>query len=122
MPTSAAIRASSQYKAQEKKAKMGWAKYYSLLEEDHSQQVIYSERLVEVSTKEMPEHIRRELISLLEQVKKKINCPICLDVIPTGEIDMTQCGHKFCKTCMNKLKETPQPQCSICRKRIWVSS
>jgi len=109
------------YEAQVKKAKQGWAFYYRLMEAEHQTQVIYSERLIEVSTQEMPEHIKTEILDLLSQVKAKVDCPICLEVIPEGQIDITKCGHKFCKSCLLEVKRRPNPECSICRKKIWVA-
>tara|TARA_R110000787_G_scaffold197875_2_gene309066 strand:- start:602 stop:961 length:360 start_codon:yes stop_codon:yes gene_type:complete len=117
MPTTYTERA---YKAQERKAKMGWAKYFALLNEQHERDLVAVTILKEVVVKEMPEHVRVELVALLTEAKKKIDCPICLDEIPPGEIDMTQCGHKFCKTCLAQVKSQPDPKCSICRTKIYV--
>lgn len=44
-----------------------------------------------------------------KEIPDEFNCPICLDVAYPPM--MTSCGHLFCESCSNKIKE-----CSVCRK------
>eukprot|EP01051_Picozoa_sp_SAG22_P008105 SAG22_NODE_600_length_8677_cov_18.222429_3_plen_915_part_00 len=33
----------------------------------------------------------------MKKLKEEIECPICFDTIPEGQLDITRCGHKYCK-------------------------
>ena len=35
-----------------------------------------------------------------------MDCPICFETIPHNNIVNTICNHKFCKTCLDKWKNT----------------
>ena len=47
----------------------------------------------------------------------EIECPICFEVIQKGELEITNCGHKYCKNCYDKLVETTN-KCALCKKQI----
>ncbi len=104
----------------EKERKVAWAKYYHELENNQNRQIITYERLVQVPVEAMSDYAVEEYRKLLRELKKEIDCPICLEVIPPDQVDMTACGHKFCKSCLGELKKTPAPKCAICRNKIWV--
>ena len=55
----------------------------------------------------IPEHIKAELRAL--DVHRE--CPICLDSIPFGKVDLTDCGHYFCTSCIDSAKDS----CPVCR-------
>jgi len=53
--------------------------------------------------------------SLPEAVKEYFSCPICKD--PCIEATSTNCGHKFCKGCLEKWRKE-KPLCPICSTLI----
>ena len=61
----------------------------------------------------LPIHIINEIEEKTQLLKKKIECPICMDVIDIGGLQISFCGHKYCKECFEKLD-----QCAICRKKF----
>ena len=44
---------------------------------------------------------------------KRIECPICLDVIETGKLKLTNCGHIFCQECYDRIDV-----CALCRQNL----
>lgn len=42
------------------------------------------------------------LKNVIDTIKEKETCPICLEDIPIDQISITKCGHKFCKDCINE--------------------
>ena len=53
----------------------------------------------------------------MKTIKKKWNVRFCYNVIEPDDMKLTNCGHKYCKTCYDKLIETNN-KCAICRKII----
>lgn len=49
-----------------------------------------------------------------------MDCPICFETIHHNNIITTICNHKFCKTCLDKWKNTTNSKnkCPICRKNL----
>jgi SNF2 family DNA or RNA helicase len=45
------------------------------------------------------------LKNAVDNIKELDTCPICLDDIPTDQIAITKCGHKFCKDCIHEFIE-----------------
>ena len=109
-----------QYNAQVRKAKAGWAKYYCEMEQNQGIQVVYYEQVKQLPVNDMTEYAQSQIQELLIQLKKEIECPICLETINPKEIEMTACGHKYCKQCINTIKAGANPECAICRTKIWV--
>jgi hypothetical protein len=102
----------------EKSRKVAWAMYYKVLEREQEQSIITYEKLVEVPVKCMDEYAEQEFIKLLIELKRNIDCPICLETIDPTNISITGCGHKYCKNCLNTLKNLTNPKCAICRSKI----
>ena len=69
---------------------------------------------------EPPVHIINELKEQYEKDKKVIECPICLDVIAIDNLEFSSCLHKYCKTCLDQLKNQDDPKCALCRKKIYT--
>mmetsp|Transcript_3684 Transcript_3684/g.11120 ORF Transcript_3684/g.11120 Transcript_3684/m.11120 type:complete len:631 (+) Transcript_3684:36-1928(+) len=44
------------------------------------------------------------------------NCPVCLDAYATDHIVLTQCGHRFCYSCMAECALAGFESCPVCRK------
>ena len=104
-----------------KRMKFAWAKYYETERNYHKLMTDIFLKLQNVQTEsfEIPQNVKTELEELAMLSRKTFECPICLDIIPLGQLDITNCGHKYCKTCLDTLKrDCPTPKCSICRKNL----
>lgn len=101
----------------EKQKKYAFALYY------RSQQELLEENIekynhIEQTVKEiMPPFVKNQLIKLMEDLKKKIDCPICLSTLDPQMIKFSSCGHMYCENCIDKVKQLKK--CAICRKTIW---
>ncbi|NBW15361.1 MAG: hypothetical protein EBR82_45935 [Caulobacteraceae bacterium] len=100
-----------------------WAKYYSSLNEEHTEAISQHRRLVETITEEaVPTHIKTILTEMSDELKRKWSCPICLDFIPEGGLEITSCGHFYCRPCVTALKDNAHAgadvQCAVCRRKI----
>jgi hypothetical protein len=101
-----------------------WAKYYeevrTSLRADHRHLMSYSRVVTDDA---IPEHIKADLKEMATALKKKWECPICLGMIDDGELDITNCGHYYCKPCLAQLKQTqksagkPKWECAVCRRK-----
>ena len=100
-----------------------WAKYYESCNErlnaDHAnygrlQQMMRDE----ANMAGMPPHIKNEFIAMATELKKTWECPICLEFIQPDNLDITPCGHYYCKGCLHTLKAQPEPKCGICRRKL----
>lgn len=101
-----------------------WAKYYeqvnTTLHDDHRHFTTYTETL---SNDAIPEHIKTQLKEMATALQKKWQCPICFDMIDDGDLDITNCGHYYCKPCLTHLKHThktegrPRWECAVCRRK-----
>ena len=95
-----------------------WGKYYEEVSQSHqSDTETYHQVANVVETETTPQFIIDELSHLLVELKMKIDCPICLDIIDAGDIGISKCGHKYCNSCLEKLKTTTK-SCAICRKKL----
>lgn len=113
----------------EKKAKVGWASFFRCQNDNHEIHIKYmnkinalQDNINDFSTKKnaprIPVYILNELVELYDIAKKEVECPICLEIIPTDKIKFSSCGHKYCEVCLNTLK-SQNPKCAICRRRIY---
>lgn len=101
-----------------------WAKYYeqvnNALHEDHGHYVAYNRVVAEDA---IPTHIKNELKEMAAALKKKWECPICMDMIAEDDLDISNCGHYYCKPCLAQLKQTqktagkPKWECAVCRRK-----
>jgi late competence protein required for DNA uptake (superfamily II DNA/RNA helicase) len=104
-----------------RRCKYAWAKYYEAIHThlvaDHTQY----EYITRIETEEtIPTHIKTQLKEMSKELKKKWECPICLDFIKEDELDITSCGHYYCKECLQGLKNAtrePKWTCAVCRKK-----
>lgn len=96
-----------------------WAKYYESLNRAHHLAVVQINTLTRtVSEPTLPEHIKKELSEMASQLKKEYECPICLDTISEGELEVSSCGHKYCKGCFKELLKASEPKCACCRRKF----
>jgi hypothetical protein len=103
----------------EKQRKYAWAKYYSEVNKNHELTLErYNKMITIIKDQGIPIHIKNEIEEMAEQLKKEYQCPVCLNIISKGELDITGCGHKYCKDCLEQLKKQPLPKCAVCRKGL----
>lgn len=99
-----------------KKAKaFAWAKYYEALNEAHHNDIAHYNTVTEFVLSgdlELPKHMVDEYAELCKELHKKIECPICFDIIEE-DLKITGCGHKYCSTCFERIDT-----CAICRRKI----
>ena len=99
-----------------KQTSYAWAKYYESEAERLTGDIEVYDNLKELPP-ETPEFVLTQIKDLMIELKKKIECPICLDVINPKELGISKCGHKYCKVCLDKLKKTSK-KCAVCRKTL----
>jgi hypothetical protein len=97
--------------------KYAWAKYYALQNREHADNIRVYNRLTNLPPN-TPQFVLDDIKSLHLELRKKIECPICLAVIEPEDMEITKCGHKYCKTCLDRLKQTPQKKCALCRTKV----
>ncbi len=99
-----------------KQTAYAWAKFY---EASRIQLVSDIEAYNQIDTlpPETPDFVLEQLKEFHIQLKKKIECPICLDIIEPEKLGISKCGHKYCDACLEKLKITTK-KCAICRKKL----
>lgn len=94
-----------------KRVKFAWAKYYEevnqQLQEAHGNYTTF-QRVAD--DKAVPEHIKTELKEMATALKKKWECPVCMDMIEDNALEITNCGHFYCKECLVGWKQ-------VCRDR-----
>jgi hypothetical protein len=106
-----------------------WCRFYEECSYTHKLILEQNKRILRLVNEPLPQYINPEME--LAYIKKEMedityllsnpyNCPICIELIPKGELDITNCGHKYCKKCLTKLKEMPEPKCAICRTELYV--
>lgn len=97
-----------------------WCKYYEEARINHELALTNIARVRRIISTDIPQHIKTEMEEMATALQKPYECPICLEVIPKGQLDITNCGHKYCKPCLTQLKATNEPKCAMCRAEIWV--
>ncbi len=96
--------------AQKKRTAFAWAMYYEEVNKSHCTELdIYTRQ--QSIIEEIPLHLVKELEELNKKLKKRIECPICFEVIEDGDLKIPFCGHKYCNSCYNVIDK-----CAICRK------
>ena len=104
--------------------KFAWAQYYNVLNErlhdDRNHYAIINRSSADVS---VPQHIKDELIAMATELKKKWECPVCFDMIEDGNLEITNCGHFYCKECLENWKKAQKEQgkdkwkCCMCNRQ-----
>jgi len=99
-----------------KQKSYAWAKYYESMNETHQQYItIYQQYTSEHVKEALPPHIASEFGEMAEQLRRKIECPICYEVIPSTDLKISKCGHKYCGECFN---HSQLEKCAICRRKL----
>jgi late competence protein required for DNA uptake (superfamily II DNA/RNA helicase) len=106
-------------KACDKQRRMAWAKYYQELDKRWTEARIIVRVVEKIDTEDMPSHITTEFYDMAMSLKKEFECPVCLTMPDTKEnFKVTKCGHIYCKTCLEQLKQVKPSKCAICRENI----
>jgi hypothetical protein len=100
----------------EKSKKFAWGKYYGEVNNQLNQNTTQYNRMKEF-VETIPTHIKEEYINMLDELKKNIECPICMEIINTDDLQLSNCGHKYCKTCYDRIL-TDSNKCAICKKKL----
>ena len=106
-----------------------WSKYYKTLAEKHDMEIRVWALMNELHRRPEPDaasssndreavstipgHLTKEMEDMMGELKKSVECPVCLEPIEKGKLKITGCGHKYCETCLKKLDK-----CAICRRKI----
>ena len=85
---------------------------------DRTATVLYTLRAHRIVNVGISQHLKTEIEEMAIALKKTFDCPICLEVIPFGQLDIAGCGHKYCKTCLAELKKEVDAKCAMCRLEI----
>jgi len=107
-----------------KRVKFAWAKYYesvnAQLHGDHAHYTTYN---TVASDTAIPEHIKTEMRTMATELKKKWECPVCMEMIDDGDLEITNCGHFYCKPCLAGWKQTEKNRgeqkwkCGVCNRK-----
>ena len=113
----------------DKKRAYAWAKLYEAWNDNHNQdarQYVVLQRIADDVA--IPTHIKDTLVAMATELRKKWDCPICVDIIPEGELEITNCGHFYCKSCLARWKQAekdagkPQWKCCSCNRHYAFAS
>jgi hypothetical protein len=103
----------SENNASKKAVAYAWSRYYNEVDRNMDLHRKYCE-IVNGMSSEIPTHLLDEMKELYNLLKKEIECPICMEIIENSTLKITNCGHKYCNACYDRIEE-----CSICRKKIF---
>ena len=114
-----------QYDWVKKQKAFAWAKYYESMgnRANNARVVIEMTGATRVSGNlvkptNMPKHITDEYWEMANALNKEFTCNICFNLTTKETLAITYCGHMFCKTCLDKVKEDENAKCPICRKAL----
>lgn len=102
-------------------AKFGWGKYFRQCRQNHLLAMTLNDIITGQGANndntDNVNYLVRQLEDLIKEHDIQIECPVCMETIDIREdtfnLKITQCGHKYCKTCYEHLEK-----CAICRKDI----
>lgn len=55
------------------------------------------------------DYLKSQFIDMYDRLQRYTQCPVCYEV--------PRCGHIICKVCVERIKETNNPNCPICTRR-----
>ena len=105
------------------KANVGWVHYYDHVEFSHRQGVHMLAEMRKLHDKHaaagtLPTHLKDEFVEMLTTLGRDFQCSICLETPQSTNIEISSCGHRYCKPCFGTLKTTTK-QCAVCRRSIF---
>lgn len=121
MATTRVINWENEARKKDRMRAFAWAKYFEMVREglDWAHKYRRSAETVRNDTT-VPEHIKNEFLAMGDELKKKWECPVCIEMIPSDKLDITPCGHFFCKECLVEYKKrnATDCKCPICRRGL----
>jgi len=97
-----------------------FAKYYEVVRDSLTRDYETHTTITRhIGIEEIPTHIKNEMIEMATILKKTWECPICMDMIQPANLEITPCGHYYCKVCLDTIKSQANVdarKCAICRK------
>tara|TARA_R110002012_G_scaffold316436_1_gene531402 strand:+ start:24129 stop:24587 length:459 start_codon:yes stop_codon:yes gene_type:complete len=99
-----------------------WVKYYDELRNNHYLKAREYELMKKLTDNydlsdendSLATNIQNEIFDMVNKLKEEIECCICLEAITNrDDLVITNCGHKYCKTCRKKIDK-----CALCRKKL----
>lgn len=105
-----------------KQRSFAWAKYYSQMEAEATNANIII-NMIEIphnppQQRELPPHITQEFYEMACELRRKYECPCCLEMVNKDTIKITNCGHIYDEACLNILKAQADPKCAVCRRKL----
>ena len=107
-----------------KRVKFAWAKYYERvndgLRDAHRNRSAFTRVADDVA---IPPHIKAEMKDMATALKKQWECPVCIEMIADGDLEITNCGHYYCKPCVSAWQQTckdrgePKWKCGVCNRQ-----
>jgi hypothetical protein len=107
-----------------KRIAYAWARYYEEVNRrhisDHNNYVLLQNKIIQETVDAIPAHIKEMIVQMSEELKKTWECPVCLDMIEPKSLEITNCGHYFCKDCIVKYRSEHPVDCvcPVCRRSI----
>ena len=101
-----------------------WAKVYETHRENNARDRRYYDILRTRTADDVaiPQHIKDELLTMAKELHKQWECPVCMEFIPHDAIALTNCGHLYCKGCLESWKQTERNagkdkwKCAVCNR------
>ena len=63
--------------------------------------------------------LKQQFIEMYDKLKEYTECPVCMETLTKENIEVPKCGHTICKTCIERIKQDPEPKCPNCRKKYY---
>ncbi|CAA0817875.1 Putative E3 ubiquitin-protein ligase RING1a [Striga hermonthica] len=82
--------------------------------ENHNQKLSDNEKDSEDSSDSSDEEIDEFIVVNLGEIRKEVQCPICLGIIRKTRTVM-ECLHRFCRECIDKSMRLGNNECPACR-------
>ena len=101
-----------QYNTLKKQKAYAWAQYYNYQRDEVKTNIERIERI-----ERMPNFVKEEIIELYTELKKSVECPVCLETLAPNQLQFSSCGHKYCMNCLPRVKE--RGNCAVCRKKLY---
>ena len=97
----------SKWNYAKKQKAYAWAKYYEQvnqqLHDDHGNYAVFNQV---ADDRAIPAHIKTQMKEMATALQKKWECPVCVDMIEDADLVITNCGHFYCKGCLDAWKKT----------------
>ena len=108
------------YYRMDKMRRFAWAKFYELANQEHERDYDHYRVIVNIVEQqtELDSFVKKQLIEMGAELKKTWECPICLEFIEKENLDITPCGHYYCKGCLKTLREQEDAKCAVCRRKF----